>query len=161
MADFRITGLADAPTDKTDYVLELDKVGIARTTKLLYSTLITESIAASAPVVSTPTITEVLGKTVTTVVSKKAVHGKTHAINVSFSLTLFEEGSIDVIISGDSLGSNGQSLSCFGVVTGANDSSFQCIVVDDSPLTVRLTHPIGDVSAAVRFDINGTLITTS
>jgi len=160
MENKRIHALSDAPENKTDYYLALDKSGIAEATKYLRSAFVTECQTGSQPVISTPTITEVTdGDTVTTTVSKKAVHGKTHAFNMNFSVDLsVPKTTLLFTFSGNSLGSVGQSLSA---LVDNNMTIDSCLVTDDSPLTITVVLSGTPASTVHNFYINGTLITTS
>jgi len=156
MASERMNTLDEAPATKTGYNFIMDKTGNARAYRADYDTILAEFIAADAPVVSTPTIVELVdGDTVTTAISKKVVHGKINSVNINFSVSVTDDktqGSFS--ISGDSIGTVGQSLNA--IVDGV---FAPCEVTDDSPLTV-LINWTGLKSGATDIFINGTLITT-
>jgi len=160
MASKRIYDLTEVPGSKTGYSLAVDKALTSEAGMVMYEDIISEAVSGAAPVVSTPTITEVTdGDSVTATVSKKAVHGKTHAIQANFEVTLSGSKSQAYIsFSGNSLGSVGQSLSC---IVDNDPEIASCIVTDDSPLTVLVNWFGATKTGATNFYINGTLITTS
>jgi len=160
MAKKRIYELGDPVAEPTDHYIAVDKSGNASALKLLYSTLITNAVAASAPVITTPTITDVAERTVTTSISKIATHGKTKAIQLVFSVT-FDAPETDLYINlsgADAPGASGQSLYCF--LNAVTNLQLICEVYqENNDLILHISD--GEWVGACEFFINGTLITTS
>jgi hypothetical protein len=157
MANKRAYSLTEVTGDKTGYSIPLDKSGDAECGMVMYEDIIAEAVALAIPVITTPTITETVDADVVTVtVSKKAVHGLTHALNLNFSVSITDDKTSGTFeLDSTSIGTVGQTLSC--IVDGA---ACKCIVTDDSPFQINVDWA-GIKSGATVVQINGTLITTS
>jgi len=159
--DYRILDLGDADATKTGYYLELDKTGLSRTQKCLYSTIISDAVAAAVPTITTRTFDIVSAtETITSQTSKSALIGKLLTIQ---STMVFTMGSVDTIainMGFTAAGVTGQSLNAV-VVEGSTPAACKCYMSGTS--TINITKIDGtNFGSGTDFTlyINGTLITT-